>query len=212
MTDTNLIDPTNPPIKPLIPEHPENSDTLSPETQNISETSNTLFQPAKQMEETAQETIKSWTELLWGLSQIWTNIVQSAGEMMAEPSNLFQPTKAVSSLGNFAKNLGTASIEGAKDIASNTVDLATNVVGDISNIWKDITNIRVDPKPVGEWLFQPKKPLEDLSSIGTKVIKSWVAIVWGTVSTGANVAKNIVKSGTNLLKKWLWILWKKDEE
>ena len=206
MTDTNAI-----PADQITPISLLPTEEHSPESQSFSEPSNTLFQPVKEMGNLTQETIQSGTELLGDISQIGSNVIQTAGAIMTEPSNLFQPTKAVSTLGSFAKNIGSAGIEGAKDLATDSITLATDTIWDISNIGKDVANIWMEPKPVGEWLFQPKKPLNDLSSLWSKVIKSWVAIVGGTASTGVNVAKNVVKAWTNLLKKGLWIFWKKDE-
>jgi hypothetical protein len=52
--------------------------------------------------------------------------------------------------------------------------------------------------------------LEELTSIGSKVLKSWVALAGGTVGTGANIVKKVIWTGTELLKKGLGIFKKKN--
>jgi hypothetical protein len=52
--------------------------------------------------------------------------------------------------------------------------------------------------------------LEELTSIGSKVLKSWIAIAGGWVGAGANVVKKVIGAGTNVLKKGLGIFKKKD--
>ncbi|MDR2190933.1 MAG: hypothetical protein LBP53_07360 [Candidatus Peribacteria bacterium] len=91
--------------------------------------------------------------------------------MMAEPGKLFQPTKAVATLGGFAKDVAVAGVESAKTLATDTIGLATGAVGDMLQMGKDVANIWTEPQ-TGEGLFQPKKPLEELTSIGSKVLKS----------------------------------------
>lgn len=175
---------------------------------------NTLFQPTAQLEDLTKESIKSWTEILWDITQIGNDAIQTVEEFMTEPSKLFQPTKAVSTLWGLVKNAAGAGIEWAKDLATDTISLATWAVGDVVNIWKDIANIRTEPKTEGDQLFQPKKPIEELGSIWSKVIKSWVALAGWTVGAGVNVAKKVVGAGTNILKKWIWIFkkWNSEED
>jgi hypothetical protein len=95
--------------------------------------------------------------------------------MMAEPGKLFQPTKAISTLGGFAKDVAGAGLESAKALAGGSVDIATGAVGDVVKIGKEVTDIWTTPSAgpkEGEGLFQPQKPIEELASIGSKVLKS----------------------------------------
>jgi hypothetical protein len=94
---------------------------------------------------------------------------------MAEPGKLFQPQKAVSTLSNLVGNVATAGMESAKTLATDTLGVATGAVGDIMNIGKEVATIWTEPSAgpkAGEGLFQPHKPLEELTSIGSKVLKS----------------------------------------
>jgi hypothetical protein len=126
---------------------------------------------------------------------------------MTEPGKLFQPTKAVSTLTGFTKNVTKAWIEAVKDLTTDTIWIATGTVGDVIKIGKDIANIRTEPKPEWDQLFQPKKPIDELWNMWTKMIKSWVAIAGGWVSTGVNIAKKVLWAGTKLIKKGLGIFW-----
>jgi hypothetical protein len=94
---------------------------------------------------------------------------------MAEPGKLFQPAKAVSTLSNLVGNAATAGMESAKTLVTDSIGIATGAVGDLTNIGKEVADIWTEPSAgpkAGEGLFQPHKPLEELTSIGSKIIKS----------------------------------------
>jgi hypothetical protein len=94
---------------------------------------------------------------------------------MAEPGKLFQPVKAVSTLGSLVGNVATAGVESAKTLVTDTIGVATGAVGDVVKIGKEVTSIWTEPSAgpqAGAGPFQPHRPLEELTSIGSKVLKS----------------------------------------
>ena len=72
-----------------------------------------------------------------------------------QPTQLFQPAK--NAFGDFTK--------GVADFGRGSVD-------DVVGIGKDIGAVRSEPNPDGGGLFQAQKPLESLTNIGGKVLKT----------------------------------------
>ena len=171
-----------------------------------------LFQPTEKVGELAKEGMNVGGEILGEVTKLWAEALQSFGEVMTEPGILFQPTKAVSTLTGLTGNITKAWTEVVKDLATDTIGIATGTVGDVMNIGKDIANIRTEPNPQCAQLFQPNRPIAELWSIGTKVIKSGVALASGGVETGVNITKKLLGTGTNIIKKGLGIFGKKKGE
>lgn len=195
----------------MTPEEQIHSEKTPPTEQNFSEGTSNVFQPTAKVGELATESINAGGEILGEVTKLGTDALQNLGDVMTEPGKLFQPTKAVSTLAGLTENVTKAWVEAVKGLTTDTIWIATGAVGDVMNIGKDIANIRTEPKPEGDQLFQPKKPIEELWNIWTKVIKSGVALAGGGVETGVNIAKKVLWAGTNILKKWIGIFKKKDE-
>jgi hypothetical protein len=130
---------------------------------------------------------------------------------MAEPANLFQPTKSISMLWSLTQQTAQVGMESSKELLQGSTAVVTGAITDITEIWKDIANIWIDPPKQGEGIFEPKQPIEQLSSISSKVMQTWVTVAEGTVSTGVNVAKQVLGTWTNIIKKGLWIFRKREE-
>jgi hypothetical protein len=120
-----------------------------------------LFQATTPVTDLVQTTAHSGNELLQDTVQVGKDITQSVGNFIAEPSQLFQPTKAISTLGDFTKNVASFGVESVK-----------GTVQDVVGIGKDVGAIWSEPSTDGSGLFQPSKPLGTLANIGGKVLKS----------------------------------------
>jgi hypothetical protein len=118
------------------------------------DTSTPLFQPSTPLTTLVQDTATSGRELIQDVGQAGANIAQNVGSFVSEPSQLFQPTKAISTLGGLGKDVANFGIESVKD-----------TVHEVVGMGKEVVNIRSEPNPNGKGLFQPTKPLETLGTI-----------------------------------------------
>jgi hypothetical protein len=73
----------------------------------MTDTTSPLFQATAPITNLIQETASSGQELLHETAQVGKDLSQGIGEFMSEPSQIFQPTKAVSTLSTFTQNVAS---------------------------------------------------------------------------------------------------------
>jgi hypothetical protein len=108
-----------------------------------------LFQATADISTLTKDTVASGAGLVSETAQVGAGVVQTVGGFISEPSQLFQPTKAVSTLGSFTKEVASFGVDTVKGSVQGVMDTGKNVAA----IW-------AEPSGDGGGLFQPKKPLE----------------------------------------------------